>query len=267
MLSKKNTVDSESFMLTGSRVYHTALTGSMRLLFRVREREHAAVICQGLCLPRLRRLTSRRKRLLAQSDTDVMRDVLRLVDVDLLQNFNGSSTLAQADNLLKRVARHFGLLIRHWHDELPSRVAALRGGVRGLPPQESEGDIRQSAVLLATDRALDDQLVHRQDIELQEMDQGVLSNAAIVLGRVLDTLFQRGLFFTQPCTAQSIVVQTFSKPLMASRRALPSSNTSSSLSSTVIGSSVMPGMEMGAEDVAFRYRPVTAISSRQHCTV
>ena len=105
--------------------------GSMRLLFRVREREHAAVICQGLCLLRLRRLTSRSRdgRLkwnLTQPHGDVMRDILRLVDVDLLQDFNGRSTIAQADNLLKRVARHFGLLIRH--DELPSRVAALRGG-------------------------------------------------------------------------------------------------------------------------------------------
>ena len=87
-----------------------------------------------------------------------MRDILRLVDVDLLQDFNGRSTIAQADNLLKRVARHAGLLIRH--DELPSRVAALRGGVGGLPPQESEGEIRQSAVLPETHRATDDQLVH-----------------------------------------------------------------------------------------------------------
>ena len=116
----------------------------MRLLFRVREREHAAVIC----LPRLRKVTSSGSRNLpvAQPGTDVMRDVLRLVDVDLLQNCNGRSTIAQADDLLKRVVRHGGLLIRH--DELPSRVAALRGGVRGLPPQESEGDIRQSAVLV-----------------------------------------------------------------------------------------------------------------------
>ena len=47
-----------------------------------------------------------------------MRDVLRLVDVlvDLLQNCNGRSTIAQADDLLKRVVRHGGLLIRH--DEL-----------------------------------------------------------------------------------------------------------------------------------------------------
>ena len=38
-----------------SREYHaSALTGSMRLLFRVREREHAAVIC----LPRLRKVTT-----------------------------------------------------------------------------------------------------------------------------------------------------------------------------------------------------------------
>ncbi len=90
-----------------------------------------------------------------------MRDVLRLVDVDLLQNCNGRSTrtIAQADDLLKRVVRDGGLLIRH--GELPSRVAALRlgGGVRGLSPQESEGDIRQSesAVLQAATRAVDDQ--------------------------------------------------------------------------------------------------------------
>ena len=77
-----------------------------------------------------------------------MRDVLRLGDVDFIQDCNANSTIAQADNLLKRVVRHGGSLIRH--DELPSRVAALRGGVRGLPPQESEGDIRQSAVLLAS---------------------------------------------------------------------------------------------------------------------
>ena len=73
-----------------SREYHaSALTGSMRLLFRVRERarEHAAVIC----LPRLRKVTSSGSRNLpvAQPGTDVMRDVLRLVDVDLLQNCNG----------------------------------------------------------------------------------------------------------------------------------------------------------------------------------
>lgn len=72
-----------------------------RLLFRVREREHAAVIsgCQ---------VTSSGSRNLpvaqaAQPGTDVMRDVLRLVDVDLLQNCNGRSTIAQADDLLKRV--------------------------------------------------------------------------------------------------------------------------------------------------------------------
>jgi hypothetical protein len=59
--------------------------------------------------------------------------VLRLGDVDLIQNCNANSTIAQADNLLKRVVRHGGVLMRH--DELPSRVAALRGGVRGLPPK------------------------------------------------------------------------------------------------------------------------------------
>ncbi len=118
-----------------------------------------------------------------------MRDVLRLVDVNLFQNCNGRSTIAQADELLKRVrvvqVRHVGLLIRH--DELPSRVTALRGGVRGLPPQESdsEGDIRQSAVLQAATRAIDDQLVHPQDIELQEKHEGELWNAASVLGHVL----------------------------------------------------------------------------------
>ncbi len=75
-----------------------------------------------------------------------MRDVLRLVDsdVDPLQNCNGRSTIAHADDLLKRVVRHGpgrhhdgGLLIRH--GELPGRVAALRGGIRGpgLPPQET----------------------------------------------------------------------------------------------------------------------------------
>ncbi len=112
-----------------------------------------------------------------------MRDVLRLVDVDLLQNCNGRSTIAQADDLLKRVVRHGGLLIRH--DELPSRVAALRGGVRGLPPQESEGDIRQSAVLQEATRAVGDQLVQPQDIELQEKHEGVLRNAATVLGHAL----------------------------------------------------------------------------------
>ena len=94
-----------------SREYHaSALTGSMRLLFRVREREHAAVIC----LPRLRKVASSGSRNLpvAQPGTDVMRDVLRLVDVDLLQNCNGRSTIAQADDLLKRVVRHGGQLIR-----------------------------------------------------------------------------------------------------------------------------------------------------------
>jgi hypothetical protein len=39
---------------TLSREFH-ALTGSMRLLFRIRERENAAVIC----LKRLRKVTSR----------------------------------------------------------------------------------------------------------------------------------------------------------------------------------------------------------------
>ena len=82
-----------------------------------------------ICLPRLRKGTSGSRILpVAQPGTDVMRDVLRLVDVDLLQNCNGRSTIAQADDLLKRVVRHGGLLIRH--DELPSRVAALRGGVQ-----------------------------------------------------------------------------------------------------------------------------------------
>jgi hypothetical protein len=43
-----------NILLSGE--YHaSALTGSMRLLFRVREREHAAVIC----LPRLRKVRSR----------------------------------------------------------------------------------------------------------------------------------------------------------------------------------------------------------------
>ena len=88
-----------------SREYHaSALTGRKRLLFRVREREHAAVVC----LPRLRNVTSRIRNL-AQPGTDVMRDVLRLVDVDLLRNCNGHSTIPQADNLLRRVVRHGGL--------------------------------------------------------------------------------------------------------------------------------------------------------------
>jgi hypothetical protein len=40
--------------------------------------------------------------------SDVMRDVLRLVDVDPLQNCNGHFTIAsaQADDLLKCVVRH-----------------------------------------------------------------------------------------------------------------------------------------------------------------
>jgi hypothetical protein len=56
-----------------SREYHaspSALTGSMRLLFRVREREHAAVIC----LPRLRKLTSSGSR-------NVFRQWILVVDV------------------------------------------------------------------------------------------------------------------------------------------------------------------------------------------
>jgi hypothetical protein len=114
-----------------------------------------------ICLPgpRLRKLTGTssgsRNLPVAQPGTDVMRDVLRLVDVlvDLLQNCNGprsTRTIAhwQADDLLKRVVRHGGLLIRH--DELPSRVAALRGGDRGLPPQESEGDMYTAVGRTAT---------------------------------------------------------------------------------------------------------------------
>ncbi len=59
---------------------------------------------------RLRKVTSSGSRNLpvAQPGTDVMRDVLRLVDsdVDILQNCNGRSTIAQADEPLKRVVRH-----------------------------------------------------------------------------------------------------------------------------------------------------------------
>ncbi len=69
---------------------------------------------------------------LAQPDADVKRgDVLRLVDVDLLQNCNGLSTIAQADNLLKRVVRHGSLFVRRDELSTGNRVAALRGGVRG----------------------------------------------------------------------------------------------------------------------------------------
>ncbi len=60
----------------------------------------------------------------AQPGTDVMRDMLRLVDVDPFRNCNGRSTVAQADDLFRRVVRHGvhngGLLIGH--DELPSRL-------------------------------------------------------------------------------------------------------------------------------------------------
>ena len=66
---------------------------------------------------------------LAPPDADVKRDVLRLVDVDPLQSCNGLSTIAQADNLFKRVVRDGGLFVRR--DELSNRVAGLRGGVRG----------------------------------------------------------------------------------------------------------------------------------------
>ena len=41
-----------------------------------------------------------------------MRDVLRLGDVDFIQDCNANSTIAQADNLLMRVVRHGGSLIR-----------------------------------------------------------------------------------------------------------------------------------------------------------
>jgi hypothetical protein len=61
-----------------SREYHaSALTGSMRLLFRVREREHAAVIC----LPRLRKVTS------SGSRNSVFRQWILVVDVPWHQSF------------------------------------------------------------------------------------------------------------------------------------------------------------------------------------
>ena len=96
-----------------SREHHasaSALTGSMRLRVRLLFTEGPR---EGTCschlLPRLPvRKVTRGSRILpvAQPGTDVMRDVLRLVDVDLLQNCNGRSTIAQADDLLKRVVRH-----------------------------------------------------------------------------------------------------------------------------------------------------------------
>ncbi len=71
---------------------------------------------------------------MAQPGAGVMRDVLRLVDVDLLQNCHGRSTIAQADDLLKRVVRHGGLLIRIRHDELPSRLK------QSFPAESGNGD-------------------------------------------------------------------------------------------------------------------------------
>jgi hypothetical protein len=101
-----------------SREYHasaSALTGGMRLRVRFPIQCPREGTCSCHLLPRLpvRKVTSgspSRIRVLPvaqpQAGTDVMRDVLRLVDVDLLQNCNGRSTIAQADDLLKRVVRH-----------------------------------------------------------------------------------------------------------------------------------------------------------------
>jgi hypothetical protein len=57
------------------------------------------------------------------------------------------------------------LLIRH--DKLRHGMAALRGGVGGLSAEGSDGNVRQVPVLLQrSGRALDDELVEGQDVEL-----------------------------------------------------------------------------------------------------
>ena len=52
------------------------------------------------------------------------------------------------------------------HDKLRHGMAALRGGVGGMSAEERDGNVRQVPVLQRSGRALDDELVEGQDVEL-----------------------------------------------------------------------------------------------------
>ena len=95
-----------------------------------------------------------------------MGDVLRLVFVNLLESSNSHFAVAQHDELREGGGRHRHLLIRH--DKLRHGMAALRGGVGGMSAEESDGNVRQVpvTVLQRSGRALDDELVEGQDVEL-----------------------------------------------------------------------------------------------------
>ena len=54
-----------------------------------------------------------------------------------------------------------------------------------MSAEESDGNVRQVPVLQRSGRAIDDELVEGQDIELQECERRVLRNAEIVLEHCL----------------------------------------------------------------------------------
>ena len=94
-----------------------------------------------------------------------MGDVLRLVFVHRLESSYSQFAVAQHDELREGAGRHRHLLIRH--DKLRHGMAALRGGVGGMSAEERDGNVRQVPVLLQrSGRALDDELVEGQDVEL-----------------------------------------------------------------------------------------------------
>ncbi len=85
---------------------------------------------------------------LAQPDADLKRGaVLRLVDVDLLQNCNGLSNIAQADNLLKHVVRHGGLFVRRAKAaDQEGRQGRGAQGARGRGAALSDGALLRDMV-------------------------------------------------------------------------------------------------------------------------
>ena len=144
-----------------------------------------------------------------------------------------------------------------------------------MSAEESDGNVRQVPVLQRSGRAIDDELVEGQDIELQEcerrdcgMPRSFLNTAST--SRVAHT----GAFLVHSCCRQSIDAASFcqfepskQKLFVASRRAFSSSNTSPSGApspAAMVSGTHMPGMAMqvGPAELGFRYSPVEGISSR-----
>jgi hypothetical protein len=145
-----------------------------------------------------------------------------------------------------------------------------------MSAEESDGNVRQVPVLQRSGRAIDDELVEGQDIELQECERRDCGMPRSFLNtdstsRVAHT----GAFLVHSCCRQSIDAASFcqlsqasAKLFVASRRAFSSSNTSSGAPSPAAMVSgihtVTPGMAMqvGPAELGFRYLPVEGISKR-----